>query len=73
MLIFIIIIIKMSILFSFLTFLKLAMMELKVVLAIILLNFNIDSTKTREELRPSPGLVLQPSAGIKVNLTSRQD
>ena len=50
---------------------KFAMMELKVIIANILLNFNIDSVQKSGELRPNPGLVLQPTQGIKVKLTSR--
>ncbi|XP_067928638.1 cytochrome P450 4V2-like [Watersipora subatra] len=50
---------------------KFAMMELKVIMATILLNFNLVSTQKRDEVKPNPGLVLQPSAGIWVKLSSR--
>lgn len=47
------------------------MMELKVILASLLLNFNIESTQKREELRPNPGMILQLTNGIMVKLISR--
>ena len=47
------------------------MMELKVVLATILRNYTIESTQKREQVKPNPGLVLQPSNGIEVRLTNR--
>lgn len=50
---------------------KFAMMELKVILATLLRTFQIESTQKQSELRPNPGLVLQPSNGITVKLTSR--
>ena len=51
---------------------KFAMMELKVILASLLLNFDIESTQTPAELKPNPGMILQPTHGIKVKLTSRK-
>ena len=48
------------------------MMELKVIMATLLLNFNIESTQKREDVKPNPGLVLQPSTGIWAKLTSRE-
>ena len=51
---------------------KFAMMELKVILATLLRNFTIESTQKTADLRPNPGLVLQPSGGIMVKLTSVQ-
>lgn len=52
---------------------RFAYMELKVVLATILRNFNIESTQKREDVKPNPGLVLQPSTGIWARLTNRTD
>lgn len=42
---------------------KYAMMELKVIVASILLNFNIESTQRSEDLRHNPGMILQPNSG----------
>jgi len=44
------------------------MMELKAVLATVLRNFTIQSLQKREEIRPNPGIVLQPEQGIWVKL-----
>ena len=51
---------------------KFAMMEVKVVVATLLRNFNIESIDTEDELKIRPAVVLQPSdEGIRVKLTSR--
>ena len=50
---------------------RFAMMELKVVLATLLLTFEMKSTQTESDLNPTPGLVLQPENGIWVKLTTR--
>jgi len=47
------------------------MMEVKVILAKLLMNFNIESTQTMEELGIRAALVLHPSNGVKVKLSSR--
>lgn len=50
---------------------RFAMMELKVVLATLVLGFQIESVQTRSDLNLNPGLVLQPLNGIKVKLRPR--
>ncbi|KAF6036917.1 CYP4V2 [Bugula neritina] len=50
---------------------KFALMELMIVVGTLLLNFNIESTQTREELGLRAALILQPLNGIHVKLTSR--
>jgi len=47
------------------------MMELKVVLSVILRNFTIHSKQKTQDIHPNPGLVLQPTDGIIVSLTTR--
>ena len=41
---------------------KFAMMELKVILASLLLNFNIEATQRRSELRSSSGIIVSLSS-----------
>jgi len=46
-------------------------MELMIVVGTLLLNFNIESTQTREELGLRPALTFHPANGIHIKLTSR--
>jgi cytochrome P450 family 4 len=49
-----------------------AMMELKVMVSNVLRHFNVESTKTTQQLIPSPELVLKPINGSPIKLTFRK-
>ncbi|XP_061684889.1 cytochrome P450 4V2 [Syngnathoides biaculeatus] len=51
---------------------RFAIMEEKVVLSSILRQFNVKAEQSREELRPTAGLILRPEHGIWIQLEKRE-